>query len=197
MQISSRATITLIALATLASAVGIHPAMAAPNPNSTSRGNGETAQANAETKKEQRQAVKQNNGKGSGKSLEAQQNACMRVRASIANRTANLQSAGERHLAAIDKVYANLTSFNGKEGLELSEADRSRIASARAQVEQTIFTLGQNEDNLNCEDKNVGQMAATVRLSVQSVNAALKEYREAVGNAITHTRQQVNQEGRA
>jgi hypothetical protein len=191
MRITSSATTTFVALAIVATVGSMQPAIAAPNPNSTTRGNSEASQANAELKKEQ------NNGKKPGKSLEAQQNACMRVRASIANRTANLQSAGERHLAVIDKVYANLANFNGKEGLELSEVDQSRVASARAQAEQTIFTLGQNEDNLNCEDKNVGQMAATVRLSVQSVNAALKEYREAVGNAITHTRQQVNQEGKA
>ena len=191
MRITSRATTTFVALAIVATVGSMQPAIAAPNPNSTTRGNSETAQANAELKKEQ------NSGKKPGKSLEARQNACMRVRASIANRTANLQSAGERHLAVIDKVYANLASFNGKEGFELSEADQNRVASARTQAEQTIFTLGQNEDNLNCEDKNVGQMAATVRLSVQSVNAALKEYREAVGNAITHTRQQVNQEGKA
>lgn len=187
----SRSINTFIALALAATISGSLPALAVANTNSTTKGNSDAARANAEVKKNDNQP----SANGAIKSLEAQQNACNKVRASIANRTANLQEAGERHLAVIDKVYTNLTTFNGKEGLALGETDQNRVLAAQGRVTEAISTLGRNEDRLSCEDANVGQMAATVRLNVQDVNAALKEYREAVEGAINHTRQQLNNEG--
>lgn len=187
----SRSINTFIALALAATISGSLPALAVANTNSTTRGNSEAARANAEVKKNDNQP----SANGAIKSLAAQQNACNKVRASIANRTANLQEAGKRHLAVIDKVYTNLTTFNGKEGLTLIDTDHSLVSDAKKRATDAVFTLGQNEDKLSCEDANVGQMAATVRLNVQDVNAALKEYREAVEGAINHTRQQLNNEG--
>lgn len=189
MSITSRAVYTFVALAIATTVGGNLTAQASPNPNSYTRGNSGKV-------KEARNEKKDGNNKPS-KSLEAQKTACTKVRASIANRTANLQSTGERHMLVIDKVYANLTEFTGREDVRLSQEQMSKIAEARSQAEQAIFSLGQNEDRLNCEDKNVGQMAAGIRLSVQKVNDSLKDYRNAVGDAIKDARAQLSTKGGA
>ena len=160
--------------------------------NQPNLGNSAIAKAMAEVKKTQ------NNGNGNsqespGKSNDARKNACTKVRASIANRTSNLQDAGFRHLEVIDKVHANLLSFADEQQLPLVESDESSITVAREAALTAIYNLGESEDALSCEDKNVGSMAATVRLDVQNVHETLKTYRESVNTSINHMKASLEQ----
>jgi hypothetical protein len=116
--------------------------------------------------------------------------ACVKVRTSISNRTANLQLANERHIGVIDKVYGNLTTFANNQHITVPEANRQAVLLAHDAASNAIQQLANSEDALNCEDVNVGQAAAALELNIQAVNDTMRMYRNAVSDMLAAVKAQ-------
>ena len=117
---------------------------------------------------------------------------CTKVRASISNRTSNLQQTANRHLGVMDQIYDNATDYATINGFSITDAQKIAVASARATLTSAVQDLANSEDVLNCEDANVGKEAVALRLNVQGVEDALHSYRDAVSTVLTSLKIQAN-----
>lgn len=131
------------------------------------------------------QSTKQSLGAVSGQTMAKRKvETCTKVRASISNRTSNLEQTANRHTAVIDQIYDNATDYAALHGFVIKDSELIAVVSNRAAVQTALRSLASSEDTLNCEDTNVGAEAAELRLQVLGVHTALESYRNAVSDVL-------------
>lgn len=136
---------------------------------------------------QQRQAIQQ---QVEQRTMVMNQTRCESQQRVLVNAVPRLSQNATAIKDSLDRAYARITTFYEEKALTVENYEFlvNTIEAAKVNSEVTVATIGEYKFEVNCADPNIGQQLHGYRLSVQTAQPALREYRQALLNLVEATK---------